>query len=172
MIDGHTFEKAYFSNNERTEVELYFRNDNPQNVDDEMRVEFCPAEDGDEVYDWLLTQITIDELHESTFKHIAQQDAIYREAIVEIGKQEGLIYDIDNINTDIYKAIAHCVFADFDDEKDKDKLFMYKISLFEADQIKNCTDKELKTKLRRSTNIVEATKVAIEIVESISGTSQ
>ena len=57
-------------------------------------------------------------------------------------------------------------------EEDKEKLFMYKISLFEADLIKNCTDKELKTKLRRTKNIVEATKAAIAIVESMADTTE
>ena len=60
----------------------------------------------------------------------------------------------------------------FNPEEDKEKLFMFKLQLFELDQIKSSTNKIKKAELRKSKSIMEALKVAIDIVESISDTSE
>ena len=169
MFENYKFVDAYFTNNEKTVITSLWENDKGEIIE-----EGIPAEDDNPLWKELLNvpDVTIDSLHERTYKFIREQRAIFEDQIITIGKREGLIYDVDNINTDIYKAIAHCLFGDFNEEEDKEKLFMYKISLFEADLIKNCTDKELKTKLRRTKNIVEATKAAIAIVESMADTTE
>ena len=169
MFENYKFIDAYFTNNEKTVINSLWENENGETIEAAI-----PAEDDNPLWKELLNvpDVTIDSLHERTYKYIREQRAIFEDQIITIGKKEGLIYDVDNINTDIYKAIAHCIFSDFNEEEDKEKLFMYKISLFEADLIKNCTDKELKTKLRRTKNIVEATKAAIAIVESMADTTE
>ena len=43
---------------------------------------------------------------------------------------------------------------------------MFKLQLFELDQIKSSTDKIKKAELRKSKSIMEALKVTIDIVES------
>ena len=79
-----------------------------------------------------------------------------------------MIYDVDAINTDIYKALASSIFAPFNPDEDKEKLFMCKLQLFEVESIKKSTNRDLKTKLRKSQTILEAIKTAIEIVENTS----
>jgi len=81
-----------------------------------------------------------------------------------------MIYDIDSINTDLYKAIIQYLFKPFNSEEDKEKLFMIKLQLFEVEEIKNNKNKDLKAKLRKSTTPLDAIKTAIEIVEETSGT--
>jgi len=54
MIEGHKFIKAMFANNERTNIELYWQN---KENDNEIRMEYCEANESDEVYNWLLTQL-------------------------------------------------------------------------------------------------------------------
>ena len=74
-----------------------------------------------------------------------------------------MIYDIDSINTEIYKAIAAALFAPFDPVEDKEKLFMFKLQLFEVDAIRECTDKNAKRKIRQAKTMLKACQAAIDI---------
>lgn len=167
-IKGHEFLTAHFSDNERTIVEAYWTTADGK----ETRVEYIEAKDGDVNWEELLTHIDIDTLHELTYKNIRASDNAYKDQVMEIAKGRGMVYDIDSINTDIYKAITAAIFKPFDPEEDKEKLFMFKLQLFELDQIKSSTNRTKKAELRKSKNIVESLKIAIEIVESTSDTSE
>jgi len=159
-MEGHEFLTAHFCNNERTTIEVYWA------TEDETRVTYVEAKDGDPQYEEVLKHVSIDQLHENTYKHIREQNQLFEEQVIAIAKERGMIYDIDSINTDIYKAIGSAIFAPFDPEKDKEKLFMYKLQLFEVESIKNSKDKELKAQLRKAKNLLESTKIAIQIVEN------
>ncbi len=161
-IPGHEFLTAHFSNNERTIVESYWTTPDGK----ETRVEYIEAKEGDTNWENLLTHIDIDSLHEATYKNIRDLDNSYKDQVIQIAKERGMVYDIDSINTDIYKAITAAIFKPFDPEEDKEKLFMFKLQLFELEQIKNNKNKTQKAKLRKSKNIIEALKAAIDIVES------
>ena len=161
-IPGHEFLTAHFSNNERTIVESYWTTPDGK----EKRVEYIEAKEGDPNWENLLTHIDIDSLHEATYKNIRDLDNSYKDLVMQIAKERGMVYDIDSINTDIYKAITAAIFNPFDPEEDKEKLFMFKLQLFELEQIKNNKNKTQKAKLRKSKNIIEALKAAIDIVES------
>lgn len=161
-IPGHEFLTAHFSNNERTIVESYWTTPDGK----EKRVEYIEAKEGDPNWENLLTHIDIDSLHEATYKNIRDLDNSYKDQVMQIAKERGMVYDIDSINTDIYKAITAAIFKPFNPEEDKEKLFMFKLQLFELEQIKNNKNKTQKAKLRKSKNIIEALKAAIDIVES------
>lgn len=165
-MEGHEFLTAHFCNNERTTIEVYWA------TEDKTRVTHVEAKDGDPQYEEVLKHVSIDQLHENTYKHIREQNDLFEEQVIEIAKKRGMIYDVDEVNTEIYKVIGSAIFASFDPEKDKEKLFMFKLQLFEIDQIKTSKNRDLKAKLRKSKSIVEATKIAIEIVEDISGTTE
>ena len=161
-IPGHEFLTAHFSNNERTIVEAYWTT--PDGKD--TRVEYIEAKDGDANWEALLKHVDIDTLHELTFKFIKQNRKAFEDDVVEIAKKEGLIYDISSVNTDMYRAIVNTVFTSFDKEKDKEKLFMFKLQLFEVPEIRLSKDRDLKAKLRKSNTIIDSIKYAIEIVEN------
>ena len=161
-MQGHKLLNAYFIDEERTLVECLWVEDSTNTV----REETIEAREGDVVWENLLKHIDIDTLHEMTFKRIRDLDEAYKDQVVAIAKERGMVYDIDSINTDIYKAIVKSLFTPFDANEDKEKLFMFKLQLFEEDHVKNSTNKALKTKLRKSKNMLEATKAAIEILES------
>ena len=76
-----------------------------------------------------------------------------------------MIYDFDEQNTDVYKAFVQVLFSDFDPERDKEKLFLYKLQLFEADQVKKSKSTSKKKQLRQAKTMIEATKVALSMVE-------
>ena len=61
--------------------------------------------------------------------------------------------------------IAHAIFADFNEEEDKERLFLFKLELFELDSIKKSKSRNLKSKLRKSKNLLEAIKAAVAIAE-------
>ena len=160
-IPGHEFLTAHFSNDERTIVESYWTTPDGK----ETRVEYIEAKEGDTNWENLLTHIDIDSLHEATFKQIKQNRKAFEDDIIEIAKKEGLIYDISSVNSEMYKAIVNTNFSPFDKEKDKEKLFMFKLELFEVPEIRLSKNRTLKAKLRKSNNIVDCIKCAIQIIE-------
>jgi len=166
MIDGHDFLTAHFTNNERTIVESLWVDPKTN----EIREYTLEAVEGNEDWETLLNHIDIDTLHENTYKHIREQNQQFEDQVIRIAKKRGMIYDIDSINTDLYKAIIQYLFKPFNSEEDKEKLFMIKLQLFEVEEIKNNKNKDLKAKLRKSTTPLDAIKTAIEIVEETSGT--
>tara|TARA_Y200000002_G_scaffold88470_1_gene70930 strand:- start:1998 stop:2480 length:483 start_codon:yes stop_codon:yes gene_type:complete len=158
-IPGHELVRAHFSNNERTIVEAFW-------TDGEVeRVEYIEAKGGDPNWENLLTHIDIDDLHEATYKHIKQQNEAFEASVVKIAKERGLLYDIDELSTNTYKVLSHTLFKEFDEEQDKEKLFLYKLSLFEIPAIKQSKSSAKKKKLRQAKNMLEATTIAISIVE-------
>ena len=166
MIDGHDFLTAHFTNNERTIVESLWVDPKTN----EIREYTLEAVEGNEDWETLLKHVDIDTLHENTYKHICQQKQQFEDQVIRIAKERGMIYDIDSINTDLYKVIIQYLFKPFNSEEDKEKLFMIKLQLFEVEEIKNNKNKDLKAKLRKSTTPLDAIKTAIEIVEETSGT--
>lgn len=161
-IPGHEFLSAHFSDNEKTTVESYWVTPDGK----ETRVEYIEAKEGDPNWENLLTHIDIDELHEATYKQIRAQNEAFEDDVIKIAKERGMVYDFDEQNTDVYKAFVQVMFGNFDPEKDKEKLFLYKLQLFEEDHIKNNTNKSQKTRLRKAKTLLEATRIAIELYEN------
>lgn len=158
-MKGHTFIKAHFCNDERTLVEALWEKDG-KNV-----VQYVEANDDSKAWKTILTHTDIDALHEATYKHIKEQNEVFEDTIIKIAKDRGMIYDFDEQNTDVYKAFVQVMFGNFDPEKDKEKLFLYKLQLFEADQVKKSKSTSKKKKLRQAKTMIEATKVALSMVE-------
>ena len=160
-IPGHEFLTAHFSNNERTIVESYWVTPDGK----ETRVEYIEANPEDTAWKKLLTHIDIDALHEATYKHIKAQNEAFEDNVIKLAKSRGMIYDVDEMSGDVHKVITQSLFAPFDETQDKEKLFLYKLQLFEVEAIRKCTDSQKKRELRQAKTILEATKIAIDIVE-------
>lgn len=158
-IAGHEFVEAYFFNNERTLVESVWT-DGKHN-----RTQHIEAKEGNKDWEDLLTRIDIDALHEATYNFIKRQNEAFEDTVIKIAKDRGMIYDFDEQNTDVYKAFVQVLFSDFDPERDKEKLFLYKLQLFEADQVKKSKSTSKKKQLRQAKTMIEATKVALSMVE-------
>ena len=158
MIEGHKFIKAMFANNERTNIELYWQN---KENDNEIRIEYCEANESDEVYNWLLTQMTIDDLHEATALHIREQDAIYREAVIEIAKADGLMFDERFVDT--AKLFTDVLF-NFDEDKQKELLFQIKLRVFEMEAVKNTKKPEIKAKIRKAKTVLEVVNEVSKLI--------
>tara|TARA_Y100001937_G_C7023388_1_gene286540 strand:- start:110 stop:598 length:489 start_codon:yes stop_codon:yes gene_type:complete len=161
MIEGHKFVDAFFMNEERNIAQSLW-------VDEEgiERPVFVTADENDHQWKELLTYITIDDLHERTFKRNNQYSRDYKDFVIEMAKENKWIYDLDSLDSEMYKVFAKLLFKPFDPEEDKEVLFLYKLCIFENDVVKNSDNKQLKTKLRKSKTFAEATKHAVEFIEN------
>ena len=112
----------------------------------------------------VLEHTTLDEIHVATYKQIREDNEQYEQEVIRIAKERGYIYDIDSVNTEIYKAISSAIFSDFDAEKDKEKLFLTKLQIFEMDRIKKAKDREIKSKIRKATNLIDTIFYACELL--------
>lgn len=156
--DEFEFITAYFINNERSIAQVEWLDKAGM-----FHIEVVEAKQGDAAWNRLLSHISEDELHETTYKYIREQNTIFEKDVITIAKKRGLIYDVDSINSRFYKVFVDNIL--FGDDSDIERLFMYKLALFESDPIKNSDKKELKAKLRKTTTVCDATRVAMEIVD-------
>jgi len=163
MVENHRFITAYFTNSERTVVESLWANDELGTI----RTFELTAEEDNPHWIELLKHITIDELHERTYKFIRERNEDYEEEVIRIAKERGLIYDINEIDSQLYEVLAKILFKEYDPKKDKEKLFMFKLQIFELDFVKQCTDNVLKRNLRKAENFIDAISVTIEIKNSL-----
>lgn len=158
------FIDAYFTNNERTVVSILWENDKKEVVEETVM-----AEANEPGWENLLNQpeVTIDKLHERTVNRNREQRAIFEEQVVEIAKRDGLIYDGDIVNTDLYKMFVKTIFnTELTEKETKEQLFMFKLALFELDKIKDSNNREMKAALRKAETLPVALKIGCELFES------
>ena len=158
------FIDAYFTNNERTVVSILWENDKKEVVEETVM-----AEANEPGWENLLNQpeVTIDKLHERTVNRNREQRAIFEEQVVEIAKRDGLIYDGDIVNTDLYKMFVKTIFnTELTEKETKEQLFMFKLALFELDKIKDSNNREMKAALRKAETLTVALKIGCELFES------
>ena len=158
------FIDAYFTNNERTVVSILWENDKKEVVE-----ETVIAEANELGWENLLNQpeVTIDKLHERTVNRNREQRALFEEQVVEIAKRDGLIYDGDIVNTDLYKMFVKTIFnTELTEKETKEQLFMFKLALFELDKIKESNNREMKAALRKAETLPVALKIGCELFES------
>jgi len=159
-MKDHDLLTAHFTDNERTNIcSLWVCQDT--NTIHEMHIE---AKDGDHWYDDLITHLSLDDIHENTYKWMQQQSEELQNTVIDIAKKNGWIYDLEDLDTQIYKAVVKAVFLDdFDPIKHKEQLFFLKMELFETNMVKNSKDRELKKQLRLSTDLISCIEVACKI---------
>tara|TARA_B110000483_G_C18198342_1_gene544065 strand:+ start:3148 stop:3657 length:510 start_codon:yes stop_codon:yes gene_type:complete len=154
---------AHFTNNERTEIEaILFAEESTE--DDVVLIPYnIEAKEGDADYEWLISKIDIDQIHENTFNKFRKENEQYKENIVAVGKEMGLIFDNNGVNSNLYEALVDTLFEPFVEEDMKEKLFVMKLKLFEVEAIKSSKNRELKAKLRKSKDFLSAIKYATMI---------
>ena len=157
-IPGHKFVRAHFSNNERTIVESFWTDGKDE------RVEYIEAKEGDHNWENLLTHISLDDLHDSTFKYIKETQKAFENQAIQIAKDQGILQNFQD-KTLINETIINSLFTKDDDGDSKNNLFVFKLKLFELDFVKECKKRKLKSDLRKAENIRQAIKVAIDIFE-------
>jgi hypothetical protein len=154
---------AHFTNNERTEIEvMLFSEDSTE--DDVVLIPFSiEAKDGDADYDWLLSKIDIDQIHENTFNKFRRENEEFREMIIATGKEMELIV-ADSLEGNMHGALIDALFEEYDEEEMKESLFLIKLKVFEMDIIKTSKDRETKAKLRKAKTFIDVVKYTAMLI--------
>lgn len=142
-----TLVNAYFTNNERTDLETIW-------IDDESGDEYTQvieAVGGDAEYEEVLRSMDIDTIHENTFKVIKQRRRDFEDLVKSIAQEEGLL---DNQVDSTRAKILEDIISDDAETQDQDELFKFKLSVFELDYVKQSTDRALKGKLRKANTVL------------------
>ncbi len=152
---------AHFTNNERTEIEVLLFSE--ESTEDHMvLIPFnIEAKAGDPDYEWLISKIDIDSIHENTFNKIRRENEEYRDNCIAAGKEMGLI--LEDLGGSLYEALIETMFSPLQQEDLREKLFLIKLKLFEQDAIKSSKDRVLKSKLRKAQDFISAIKYATMI---------
>ena len=144
---GHSFVNAHFIDNERKTVQAYWIDDNNQNIIETI----IEVREGDYQWKQLLEHITINQLHENTYKYIQDSQKIIKDQIVDIAKENGWVYEINTENSRAaVKALLESVFKPFDPEADKEDLFFLKLEVFDLEFVRNIKDRKLKAEIRKA----------------------
>ena len=155
------FLTAYFANNERTVAKAIYVNDEGNEVPFVVS-----AEDGNPQWEKILEKLSLDQLHENTYKYIKQSEEDFKAQVMSIAKDRGMLIDIDERNTDAQKRLLDIIFNPDEDEKQrKESLFTFKLALFEFEAIKNSGDRETKAEIRKAENLIGALEAAIKIIK-------
>ena len=146
------FVDAYFTNNERTVVNVLWENDNKENIE-----ETVIAEANDPGWENLLNQpeVTIDKLHERTINRNREQREIFEEQVVAIAKRDGLWDEIHEHDDQVLAKLADMILMD-EKEIPSETLFKFKLKLFENKIVEESTDREAKSVLRKSKTYYDA----------------
>ena len=168
MFRNLKYVNAYFRDDERRSIITYWKENNSSDsvIDIEISV------DDEQSFNELLQHTSLDQIHTNTWNYIKESEEAFKETVVEIAKERGWLVNMDDGGTsDFNKILIDVVFDEFNEEIHKEKLFFMKINIFEKDFVKECTDKDLKKKLRRATTPLEAVRAAIEIFDASQKTS-
>ena len=160
MIEGHQFVDAYFTNNERTIVESIWYSKEEKTY----RTHIVMAENNNPQWQDLLKVITVDDLMERTYIRIQEQKEILSESIAQVASEgEDWAQVKEQLNKGSAEAFLNVLTFDQsdDDEANKEKLFIFKLALFDWEPVKNSNDKELKKSLRKAKSIAEGVQLVL-----------
>ena len=157
MFKDHRHIDTYFINEEKTIVETMWADEN-----DVVRTIEIEADDNDPQWQQLTEQLSIDDIHAATARNIREQDQAFRDVIMQIAKEDGLVYDEKSNATDVAVLLANSLFK-YDDNKQKELLFQFKLQVFELDEVKNASS-DVKSQIRKSETIIDVVKYVTELL--------
>ena len=163
-INKDNFFTAHLLNNERTIIEVMLRE--PDMKEGEITVTPMIIEYDENHPDCqaLLKLCPLDELHENTWQKKKEEREDFVRQVKKIAESEGLYNQFeDKVDERLYEHIIN--FLTNDSPEFIDKLFSWKIFLFEQDIVKNYKDEKVKSDIRKSKTPMEALKLYIKIWE-------
>ena len=157
MITEENLISAYFIDNERQNIEVLTRSEDGIKVIPTI----LPFDKNNHMYKELMSIITLDQLHEDTYKKKTQEKKDFEAMTMRIAKKSGILFDEKKIETKFYPSLIKAI---FEDQENEDHLFALKLALFEVEEIRNSTDNENKQKLRQAKNKIEVLKIAFDLM--------
>jgi len=153
---------ARFTNDKKDNIELLYKK-----IDNEyIATSIMPADTNYSQYNWVLENCdNLDNIHANTYRWIREARHAYEQQVLEIAKQEGLIFNSSLSGIESYKTFLGQLFKPFDDTKESElnNLFSVKLELFEMPNIRQNENAELKKALRRAETPLDVIRAAIDI---------
>ena len=151
---------AHFIDNDRKNIEVLLKSDDETSVYPYI-LEYNPD---DPICQELLKLCPLDQLHENTWLKKKEERKDFVNQVKRIAQKEGLIEQIiDEVNPKFIKLMMDFLLSN--KKEHIDRLFNFKIYLFEQDIVKNCKDQSKKTAIRKSKTPLEALKIFIDLWE-------
>lgn len=141
----HEFITAYFTNNEKTSATAEWREKSSGRIIMEAMI----CKDGEYEWDRLKTILTEDELHEHSYRKYKSDRETFERDIMYIAQREGFIDEIVEEAEQLYTKFAE-LFVMPQNEIDAEKIFRFKLKLFEKEVVEKSTDREKKAALRKA----------------------
>jgi len=156
MFNKDNFIEASFIDNERQNIEILTKSEDGKTVIPTV----IPYDEKNDMFKELMTIKTLDQLHEDTHNKKKEEGRVFKEEMLRIAKQEGII-GIE-LNRDEY--FAEIVNLITKDQENEDHLFALKLALFEVEDIRDSENIELKKNIRQSKSKAEILLNALKII--------
>jgi hypothetical protein len=151
MITKDTFITASFIDTERKNIEILLKDDEETKVYPYI-LEYNPD---NPICKELLEICSLDQLHENTWQKKKDERRDFESMVKKVAVKEGLLKRIiENVDSDFFKLLMDFFLSD--KQEHIDRLFNFKIFLFEQDTVKNSKNEEVKTAIRKSKTPLEA----------------
>ena len=151
MITKENYLTAIFIDNERKNIEVLLKSDDGKAVNPFI-LEYDP---NNSICKELLSVVTLDQLHENTYIKKQEERKQFEKVVKKVAQKEGLLKKIiENVDSDFFKLLMDFLLSN--KQEHIDRLFNFKIFLFEQDIVKNCKNEDLKTAIRKSKTPLEA----------------
>ena len=151
MITKENYLTAIFIDNERKNIEVLLKSDDGKAVNPFI-LEYDP---NNSICKELLSVVTLDQLHENTYIKKQEERKQFEKVVKKVAQKEGLLKKIiENVDSDFFKLLFDFLLSS--KQEHIDRLFNFKIFLFEQDIVKNCKDEDLKTAISKSKTPLEA----------------
>lgn len=185
VLEGHKVITAHFTNNDRTVLDVLLREDGTGKI-----IPYpISASDNDVAFKELLKEMSLDELHEATFKYIRESQRDIKRIALNVAKRNGWITSDVNIDDDIGEKYSELkpgeLDADeqevqyvskpldevllsivFNEEQSTDSLFQLKLKMFELEWVKDHPNRDVKRLIRKAQTTVELLKHTISLWET------
>ena len=164
MFTKDNFYTAYFIDNERKNIEVLIKQEDFKPGNLSVSSIIIPFNVENDQYKKLLEMCSLDQLHENTWekKKIEREDYVMQ--VKKIAEEEGLIKQIvENVDSDFFILMFDFLLSN--KQEHIDRLFNFKIHLFEQDIVKNCKDEDIKSNIRKAKTPIEAFKYFLQIWE-------
>ena len=157
---------AYFIDNDRQNIELMCRSEDHLSV----FTEILPFDVNNEQFKILSKVVSLDELHEATWQKKKEERKEYEQEVKRIAVQEGLLKKIiENVDNDYFELMFDFFLSNKPEHIDR--LFNFKIYIFEQEMIRNSKNEKVKTAIRKSKTPIEAFKYYLQIWEESNQTT-
>lgn len=151
------FVDAYFIDNERQTIEVQTKTEDKKSI----FTTIIPFDLNNLQYQTLNKVMSLDELHEATYNHHKKESEAFKQEVMRIAKEDGMIIDKETNNAEFFPKLVKGIFENEDDE---DHLFALKLALFEVDKIRDSENAELKSNIRKSKTKAEVLLNALKII--------